>query len=223
MVPDGRPVIATPTPVTNFVDVPGASGQLDMSEALTGYPLYGSREGSLSFIVLNDYEGLDTWSKRYAKLCWIIHGKRLKMTLEDDPKYFYEGRFTVNGWNTSNSNDFSKVEIGYTLDPYRYCVNKDTISFSISNSTRILNYARGETLGTMPTVPEIKISNVSNGISVRCINDELNLDVSHNLTINATYRFPDMILSNLYHSNVECTLQFTGTGDVEVTVQNGDL
>lgn len=223
MVPDGRPVIATPTPVTNFIDVPGAIGQLDMSEALTGYPLYGSREGNLSFIVLNDYEENQTWADRYANLCWHIHGKRLKMILEDDPNYFYEGRFTVDSWDTPNSNDFSKVTIGYTLDPYKYNVNKYVFPFTISNDTRVLNYARGHTLGTMPTVPIIKVSNVSNKVSVRCINDELNLDVSHNLTINATYRFPDMILSDLHHSNTNCILQFSGTGNVEVTIQNGDL
>ena len=223
MVPDGRPVIAPPTPVTNFIDVPGAIGQLDMSEALTGYPLYGSREGSLSFIVLNDYEGNQNWADRYANLCWHIHGKRLKMILEDDPGYFYEGRFTVDSWDTPNSNDFSKVTIGYTLDPYKYNVNKYVSSFSISNDTRVITYSNGVVLGTMPTVPTIKVSNVSNGITVRCINEELNRDVSHQMTMNATYQFADIILSDLHHSNPNCRLQFTGTGTVEITIQNGDL
>ena len=222
MIPDGRPVIATPTPVTNYIEVPGAIGQLDMSEALTGYPLYGNREGSLSFIVLNNYQGSDSWNKRYQHLCWHLHGKRLKMILEDDPEYYYEGRFTVDSWETPNSNDFSKVEIGYNLDPYKYDVDAKVVAFTISNDTRSIQYSYAD-LGSMPVIPTIKVSNVSNRVTVRCINDDLNLDVDHEMNTSGTYRFADIILSDTRNSNPNCRLQFSGTGSVEITTRGGDL
>lgn len=47
IVPSSRPVIKPPTKKTNYLDIPGADGNLDLSEALTGYPVYNNREGSI--------------------------------------------------------------------------------------------------------------------------------------------------------------------------------
>ena len=55
LVPSNRPVIDPPTQKTNYIDIPGADGSLDISTALTGYPVYNDRVGSIEFIVMNDY------------------------------------------------------------------------------------------------------------------------------------------------------------------------
>ena len=89
LVPDGRLSIAPPSVKTTFVEVPGGSGSLDLSQLLTSYPLYKNREGELKFHVLNDKPY--TWSELYHEIVNSIHGKKLKIVLEDDPDYYYEG------------------------------------------------------------------------------------------------------------------------------------
>ena len=42
----------------------------------------------------------------------------MKMVLEDEPYYYYDGRFSLNEWKSENYN--SKVVINYVLKPYKY-------------------------------------------------------------------------------------------------------
>lgn len=51
LIPSSRPVFATPEVKTNFIDIPGADGGIDLSEALSGYPVYKNRNGSFKFLV----------------------------------------------------------------------------------------------------------------------------------------------------------------------------
>lgn len=213
-----------PTTVTNFIDIPGANGQLDMSEALIGYPIYGSREGSLSFIVLNDYTN-DTWAERYQLICNSIHGKRMLLMLEDDPSYYYEGRFTVDNWETPNSNDFSKIEIGYTLDPYKKLAGVTTYTNTVdsSNPKTIRFGAGGAYIGRMPACPVFQISGISNSVIINFNNPELYSDmISHTISIAATYQFPDIILTNVSGQNT-CSISFNGSGTIITSLRIGEL
>ena len=47
-----------------------------------------------------------------------LHGRKLRAVLEDEPGYYYEGRFAVNQW-TSDKN-YSKVTIDYDVGPYKW-------------------------------------------------------------------------------------------------------
>ena len=56
LIPSSRPLFNPPTPKTKYQDIPGANGKLDLSEALTGYPVYDNRIGSFEFYVMNGYQ-----------------------------------------------------------------------------------------------------------------------------------------------------------------------
>ena len=115
LFPSSRPVFNPPSPKTNYVDVPGANGHLDLSEALTGDVAYSNREGSFEFIVDN---GHIEWYDLYSKILDYLHGKILKATLEDDPSFYYQGRFSVNEWKSEAHN--SKIVMDYSVSPYKY-------------------------------------------------------------------------------------------------------
>ena len=51
LIPTSRPVINPPEVKTKYVEIPGANGKLDLTESLTGYPLYDSRTGSIEYRV----------------------------------------------------------------------------------------------------------------------------------------------------------------------------
>ena len=121
MVPSSRPVINPPSVKSRTVDIPGGNGQLDLTESLTGYPTYSNRTGSIEFIVVNDLNwqnpNHDEWYKLYTNVMSYLHGQKLTMILEDDPEYYYDGRFSVNSWKTDKNN--SKITIDYNVAPFK--------------------------------------------------------------------------------------------------------
>ncbi len=124
IVPTSRPVIKPPNYKKKTLDIPGANGLLDISEAITGFPVYENRTGSIEFIVLNDFDLPDYdnyhWEMVYHNILEYLHGEEKKMVMEDEPGYFYKGRFTVNDWNSGK--DHSTITINYDLSPYRWAI-----------------------------------------------------------------------------------------------------
>lgn len=118
LIPTTRPVLSMPTPAYTYVDIPGADGSMDLTNYLIGRPTYSDRSGSFEFYVANDY---GNWASRRATIASILNGQVLKMTLEDEPKYYYEGRFYLKQWTPDASH--SKVTIEYRVRPYRYLSN----------------------------------------------------------------------------------------------------
>lgn len=134
LIPVTRPVVAPAGIATSYVDIPGRKdGPIDMSEYLTGEQRYTNRNGTFSFYVDNDYD-------HYLSVLHIItnflHGKRMKMCLEDDPAYYYEGRFGVSSYKSDSA--YSVIDINYSLGPYKYRVYTgpwlwDPFNFEIDN------------------------------------------------------------------------------------------
>ena len=116
LIPSSRPTVAQAGVSTSFVDAPGStSGSLDLTEHLTGSIVYGNRSGSFEFYVDNDHEN---WVTLKEKIISYLHGKRMKLCLEDDPDYYYIGRFAISEWRSESW--FSKIIINYALEPYKY-------------------------------------------------------------------------------------------------------
>jgi len=122
LVPETRPVINPPEPKFSKVDIPSGDGDLDLTNALSPYTYYNNRTGSIDFIVVNDmYCQVDhekEWYMRYTEIMNYLHGKKMRMILEDDKQYFYEGRFSVNQWESDVH--YSKITIDYDVTPYKW-------------------------------------------------------------------------------------------------------
>lgn len=118
LVTSVRPAIAPPEFRESYVEVPGSSVTLDMSDVLAGHPTYGMREGSIEFMVLNDYfTDKYTWLDIYSDMLNTIHGKKIQLWLEDDPGWYYTGRITLDEWETDQP--YSTITFNYKLDPYK--------------------------------------------------------------------------------------------------------
>lgn len=86
------PKVSAPEPKTNYVDIPGVHGQLDLSTLLTGGVRYKNRKIEMEFIAMSDRL---IWSDIYSEILDAVHGKTLKITLDDDPLNYYTGMVTV--------------------------------------------------------------------------------------------------------------------------------
>lgn len=110
-----RPQISRPEPKYKLVEVPGSSLLLDLTEALTGQVHYGPREIKCEF---DTGESRERWEKIHTDITNAIHGKRLKIVLDEDMDYYYIGRVTVGDMNPESAT-FS-LTITATVEPYKY-------------------------------------------------------------------------------------------------------
>lgn len=119
LIPSSPPMIEPPEVYTNYVDIPGrTAGAIDLSEVLTGGPVYQDSEGSWEFIM---EEGFYSRAELYEILKKFLHGRNMKIYLEEDPAHYYYGRITVGMPSTSNTNPTFTLD--YHVRPVRYKLN----------------------------------------------------------------------------------------------------
>ena len=214
LVPTSRPLVAPPNVNTSYIAIPGSDGSLDLTEALTGYPTYANRTGSWEFIVMNDY---GSWESRYSEIMGYLHGKKMKAVLDDDPRYYYEGRFSVSSWVSQK--DWSRITINYILDPFKTEINGsdeewlwDTFNF---DTDTIEDYRNIQVSGyttfvvendTMPVYPIINASN--------------DMSVAFNGTTYAL-KAGDNAIRGIRFREGSNTLIFTGNGTVTIKMHGG--
>lgn len=119
LIPSSRPEFSAPKAREKYVRIPGKAGcaDLDITNAVMPFPTYENRTGNFQFFVDNDY---GYWEDRYTEIREYLHGKVLRAILEDDPGYFYEGRFEVSPWESKK--DWSVITISYNVGPYKWDV-----------------------------------------------------------------------------------------------------
>lgn len=116
LIPSKRPSVAPPAPVTKYIDIPGFDGQVDITPDLNGSVSYGMRSGSWQFIMSPDFDDR-TWSIHYSDIMNAINGRNVKIMLEDDPDYYYEGRVSVSAFESEK--EWSTVTINYICMPFK--------------------------------------------------------------------------------------------------------
>lgn len=135
------PVFQPPAPKLEKVSLPGGSGELDLTDSLTGETAYSNRKGKLKFAALHP----SGHTAAYALALSRLHGKRLRAVLDDDTANYYEGRWTVEEWQGLSG--ASLVVIGYDLLPYKFPV-PSPLSALWAGDTTILYEASFANSGT---------------------------------------------------------------------------
>ena len=134
---------------------------IDAAQALTGYPVFNMREGSWDFYVENDVE---PFMSLYSKVLAALQGKRLRVSLEEDAAYFYEGRCWVD--NPKQSNGHTMLTINYSLNPYkhRFADIGKIMDITVNDSATIFSGAVSSYTGE-PICPKFGIT-LSSGSSM---------------------------------------------------------
>lgn len=122
--------IPLPTPKTSTVDIKGADGVLDLTEALTGDVQYNNRAIKLTFEMMDDADYYDLISK----IGNYIHGQRITFNLSNDEDYYYIGRATINQWECVKRK--GKIVIQVDCEPYKYAVIETVRTVSVTGKTK---------------------------------------------------------------------------------------
>jgi hypothetical protein len=230
-------VFNPPAVKTVYIDIPGANGKIDMTEALAGYPLYDNREGSFEFIVANGYRA--SWIGGYQKFANWLHGKDLRCVLDDDPSFYYEGRFSIDNWTSNNDGTWSNVTFNYNVKPFKYSINSsmddwlwdpfnfetdiiyklNEISITRQTNFKILNYP-------MPVIPVLYFKNTNAKQKYKV---ELNGTAITNIGV-GEFRDPRIQLLDGYNDIVVTPIPFTennrqiiSPGTVSISFRGGSL
>lgn len=110
-----RPKISPPAPKTIYIDIPGGDGHLDLTESLSGNVNYNTR--TIEFVFITK-AARKNWPLLYSEILDCVHGKEMKIILDEDPEYYYIGRVFVNEWKSSEK--YSTIVINAEVDPYKY-------------------------------------------------------------------------------------------------------
>jgi len=212
--------IGDPVQYTNYLEIPARNGKIDLSEALSGRPIFTHRPIKINLMGTRE---ITAWDSVISAFRNMIMGQVCKIQFDNDPSYFWRGRVGID--------DFSSVwEWGkFTLDipeaePYKYDVlssadpwlwNPFNFETGIITQIGAIEVDGTETItiphGYMPTTPEFVVSYFTS-LSVECNG------VTYGLTSGK-----NVIPSIIVGGDADVTLTFTGKATVQVVYRGGSL
>lgn len=233
LMPDPRPVFEPPEPKFNYISVPGADGSLDCSEALSRRVLFNNREGYFTFYIANGY---GSWDYIYQTIMHDIQGKSVKAIMDDDPLWYYEGRF----WLTEPKQDqyWMKVFLNYNVKPYKKKIYSsvdrvgwddlhlhDIVPHYIFNGITLSGDTTLEypavLIGRQAVLPTFEVSDATETMEANFVNPELGINHDFSLN-NGRSSSPSVIFSGVNADNV-CRLKILGNGKMNVIFTPGEL
>lgn len=134
LIQKSAPEVTPPAPKTNYVDVPGANGSIDLSEALMGHVVYDDREIVLHFRrVMPSLDGAqDKRLEDYLHFAACLQGLRCRLYLDEADKFCFDCRLTVG--QMSASGDAWDVDVTAVARPYRTTATPTVKTVTMKNT-----------------------------------------------------------------------------------------
>ena len=190
-----------PMPKTNYVELGGVSGTLDLSEALSGEVAYNDRTVTASF-----WTSEGDFTERIMLLGDInraLHGKKVKIVEPDDPEHYFLGRVCI------TKQAYDQVHAEFTIeaicDPWRYAVSESHRAVEVDGN-------------------EVDVAIHNNGVKTLCPN------IAVEGTVTITYEGASVELTDGVYRIADIKLRqgvtlvtVSGTGSVEFIYREAGL
>lgn len=197
----GPAAISFPAVRTNYISVPGRDGYLDLSTALTGEVNYEPRNLSVPFMSLASPE---EWPELYSQILNAIHGRQLKIVLDEDPDWYFTGRLAVDMPSYDGTWQFTITGVLY---PYKFKASPTEVSASLTEEDTEISLS----CDRMPVVPTITVDAET---VLTWGADSYTVDAG-------SHRLPGIRLTKGTHTLKARTT--AGTGTITITYQEGSL
>lgn len=132
-----KPEISAPEVKSNFVDVPGADGALDFTEAL-GCIRYNTRTIKMKFNMMfngtNEYHELprSMWESRKTAIMRRFHGKRFDIVFAEDSSWTYSGRVSIGDIKSEGA--YATIDMSIIADPFKRQAVEDEFAFGTTST-----------------------------------------------------------------------------------------
>lgn len=139
--------ITPPEPRTNIVDVPGANGGKDLTEALGIGVTYKDCVITWTFAL---YPG-SSWAQKRSLVSNALNGLACHIVFDDDTEWYYDGRLSVSKYEAEWP--LRQIIVEAVCRPYkrRITLSQETVALSTTEKKVTLS------IGDMPVVPEITV------------------------------------------------------------------
>ncbi len=108
-----KKTIGAATPKTVTEDIPFGDGMLDYTD-MFGVVTYNNRTLTFECSIIG---AQSEFLNKYSRLQNLLNGRKMKVTLSDDPDWYYVGRVTVNDWKSDKN--IGRVVISVDAEPYK--------------------------------------------------------------------------------------------------------
>lgn len=128
--------IGAPAVKTNRIDIPGGDGSIDLTDFF-GEPKYEDVQHKFEFVTI---EPQSDFLSQYSQVKNAIHGKKVRIILDDDPTFFYLGRCHVSSFTSEKGIGTIRVEC--ECEPYKYKLNKTVVTQAV-DGTEVISLTNG--------------------------------------------------------------------------------
>lgn len=191
--------IGSPAVKVRKIEIEGADSELDYTEFF-GEPKYENATHKFEFSTIVPQS---RFLSLYSSIKNALHGKKMRIILDDDPLFYYLGRLHVSQF--TNDKNIGMISIDADCEPYKYKLEKTSISKAI-NGTETITITNSR----KRAVPDVLIETES-GIRIEYKGNIWDLG-------NGAYKLPEL---ELLEGKNAVTL--TGVGTIGFTWQEGDL
>lgn len=212
--------IGDPVQETNYLEIPGVSVTLDLSEVLTGRPVFKYRPIS---VLLGGKKNRLKWDSIISEYRNEIEGQVVRLTFSNDLSFFWRGRVSITSFERTRELGQFVLSIP-KADPYKYDIltsEEDWLWDPFDFEYGVIRYIgqvefdnNSITIpkGNMLTVPIFNIDSIEGSLSVTAKGNTYNLAVGEN-------RFPQLLVAG----REEIELQFSGKGTGTIRYRGGSL
>lgn len=137
--------MGSPTVKAQKLDIPGADGTLDLTDFF-GEPKYEDVTHRFDFSTAYPQEEFIT---QFSTIKNKIHGRKMRVILDDDPLFFWVGRCHVSGFTSEKGIGTVSVEVD--CEPYKYKLDHTVMAYAV-NGTQTINLTNAR----KRAVPEVQ-------------------------------------------------------------------
>lgn len=124
--------IGSPSPKTEYVDIPGGDGVLDLTDFF-GETKYNNRQLSFDF---STNVPQSQFMELFSAIQDAIHGKKMNIVIDEDSGWYYTGRITVSEWKADKT--IGMITVDCECEPYKMKIDETVITKSVSGATSII-------------------------------------------------------------------------------------
>lgn len=182
------------------IDIDGADSDIDYTDYF-GEPKYGNATHKFDFSTMVPQTD---FLSQFSLVKNALHGKKLRIILDDDPSYYYVGRIHCQPFTSARGIGYINIECD--CEPYKYKIAPTVISRAIDGAETITL-----TNGRKRAVPELTIQTDT---SLNIVYQGVNVwDLG-----SGSFTLPELEL--VEGDNL---VTVTGTGSISFTWQEGGL
>lgn len=192
--------MGSPSVKVQKIDIPGADSALDLTDFF-GEPKYGDVTHRFDFSTNVPQVEFITL---FSTVKNAIHGKKMRIILDDDPLFFWIGRCHVSSFTSENG--IGTITVECDCEPYKYKQEHTVIAQAV-NGTHAITLTNGR----KRAVPEVQVYTETGNIT---------LDYRGNTWAlgKGSYTLPEL---ELVQGDNPVTV--TGTGTITFVWQEGEM